>query len=103
MKQLSISSFLVFLIFLFVFFSPASSSRCLSTRNNEVLKEEVIKINGKLSVPLYNSLEEMETTDSLDKLMGVEECGEEDGECLKRRVLAEAHLDYIYTQHHNHP
>ncbi|KAJ8563484.1 hypothetical protein K7X08_031936 [Anisodus acutangulus] len=88
--------FLVFLIFLFVFLSPASS-RFLS--NSEVLKEEVK--NGKVSLPY--SLDQMETTNSLNKLMGQEECEDEDGECLKRRVLAEAHLDYIYTQHHNHP
>lgn len=36
----------------------------------------------------------------LQELMGMEDCGNEDEECLKRRVLAEAHLDYIYTQHH---
>lgn len=34
--------------------------------------------------------------------MGMEECENEDEECLKRRVLEEAHLDYIYTQHHKH-
>ncbi|KAK9921168.1 hypothetical protein M0R45_029690 [Rubus argutus] len=33
-------------------------------------------------------------------LMGSEECDEKDEECLKRRMVAEAHLDYIYTQHH---
>lgn len=35
--------------------------------------------------------------------MGSEECGEEeeeDEECYKRRMIEEAHLDYIYTQHH---
>ncbi|KAH6836701.1 hypothetical protein C2S53_007358 [Perilla frutescens var. hirtella] len=36
--------------------------------------------------------------DSFDKLMGVEECGNEDEECFKRRAVLEAHLDYIYTQ-----
>ncbi|KVH88545.1 Phytosulfokine [Cynara cardunculus var. scolymus] len=30
----------------------------------------------------------------------MEDCGSRDEECLKRRVLEEAHLDYIYTQHH---
>ncbi|PKI35993.1 hypothetical protein CRG98_043622 [Punica granatum] len=30
----------------------------------------------------------------------LEVCGEEDAECMKRRMTAEAHLDYIYTQHH---
>lgn len=33
-------------------------------------------------------------------LMGLEKCHEKDEECLKRRMVAEAHLDYIYTQHH---
>ena len=25
----------------------------------------------------------------------------DDEECSERRMIAEAHLDYIYTQHHN--
>ncbi|KAJ8559633.1 hypothetical protein K7X08_003691 [Anisodus acutangulus] len=87
--------FLVFLIYLFVFLSPASS-RFLSTSE---VKEEVK--HGKVSLPY--SLDQMETTAFLNKLMGVEECEEEDGECIKRRIIAEAHLDYIYTQHHDHP
>jgi hypothetical protein len=31
--------------------------------------------------------------------MGLEKCDGEDEECLKGRMMAEAHLDYIYTQH----
>lgn len=31
--------------------------------------------------------------------MGIEKCEEKDEVCLKRRMIAEAHLDYIYTQH----
>ncbi|KAJ4971603.1 hypothetical protein NE237_004702 [Protea cynaroides] len=38
--------------------------------------------------------------DSWNQLMGMEDCGDGDEECLKRRMVAEAHLDYIYTQHH---
>ncbi|KAK3006013.1 hypothetical protein RJ639_016609 [Escallonia herrerae] len=34
------------------------------------------------------------------QLMGLEECDDKDEDCLSRRVAAEAHLDYIYTQHH---
>ncbi|KAK4800050.1 hypothetical protein SAY86_025415 [Trapa natans] len=31
----------------------------------------------------------------------VEDCeGEEAEDCMTRRMMAEAHLDYIYTQHH---
>jgi hypothetical protein len=33
--------------------------------------------------------------------MGSEECyDEKDEECSRRRMIAEAHLDYIYTQDH---
>ncbi|XP_015078621.2 putative phytosulfokines 6 [Solanum pennellii] len=100
MKQLSISCFLVFLnMFLFVFLSPASSSRYFLSTISEV-KEDIKQ--GKVNLSLY-TVDHMETNDSLNKLMGLEECVEEDGECMKRRVVAEAHLDYIYTQNHNHP
>jgi len=35
------------------------------------------------------------------QLMGLEHyCEDGDEECLKRRLMSEAHLDYIYTQHH---
>ncbi|KAF7154511.1 hypothetical protein RHSIM_Rhsim01G0208400 [Rhododendron simsii] len=46
---------------------------------------------------------EREEIDSLDQLMGLEDCnsGDDDEECAKRRMVAEAHLDYIYTQHRN--
>ncbi|XP_030453696.1 putative phytosulfokines 6 [Syzygium oleosum] len=43
-----------------------------------------------------------EATDLLN-LMGMESdesCGDQDEECLKRRMIADAHLDYIYTQNH---
>ncbi|XP_008807509.1 putative phytosulfokines 6 [Phoenix dactylifera] len=34
------------------------------------------------------------------ELMELEKCVEEDDECLKTRMISEAHLDYIYTQRH---
>ncbi|XP_027344163.1 phytosulfokines 3-like isoform X2 [Abrus precatorius] len=34
------------------------------------------------------------------KLLGMEDCNSGDEECLQRRMTLEAHLDYIYTQHH---
>ncbi|KAJ6708148.1 PHYTOSULFOKINES 3 [Salix viminalis] len=34
-----------------------------------------------------------------NQLMGLELCQSGDDECFKRRIIAEAHLDYIYTQH----
>ncbi|KAF5198926.1 hypothetical protein FRX31_011487 [Thalictrum thalictroides] len=47
-------------------------------------------------------VKKIEAEDSLD-LMGMEDhCGngDDDEDCLQRRMIAEAHLDYIYTQHH---
>jgi Phytosulfokine precursor protein (PSK) len=40
---------------------------------------------------------------STEQLMGMEECKNGDEECEKRRLLSEAHLDYIYTQGHHKP
>ncbi|WVY97526.1 hypothetical protein V8G54_029677 [Vigna mungo] len=34
------------------------------------------------------------------QLMGSEECFVKDEGCNSRRMMVEAHLDYIYTQHH---
>ncbi|CAN1252482.1 Putative phytosulfokines 6 [Linum perenne] len=36
------------------------------------------------------------------ELMGMEKCEKEEDECLERRMISEAHLDYIYTQNHGH-
>ncbi|XP_039057470.1 putative phytosulfokines 6 [Hibiscus syriacus] len=38
--------------------------------------------------------------EDLSDLIGAEECEEKDEECVERRVIQEAHLDYIYTQNH---
>uniref|UniRef100_A0A6N2LFG4 Phytosulfokine n=1 Tax=Salix viminalis TaxID=40686 RepID=A0A6N2LFG4_SALVM len=36
----------------------------------------------------------------MNQLMGLELCDGVDEECSRRRIIAEAHMDYIYTQHH---
>ncbi|XP_057480142.1 putative phytosulfokines 6 isoform X2 [Actinidia eriantha] len=75
MKQKHSIALLLFLLFLVT--TAQSSARILATKQGE----------------------EMEEDDSLN-LMGVEDCQNGVEECLKRRMIAEAHLDYIYTQHH---
>ncbi|KAJ8754078.1 hypothetical protein K2173_001976 [Erythroxylum novogranatense] len=44
-----------------------------------------------------------DTHEETNKLnMGaLENCNERDEECLRRRMIAEAHLDYVYTERHN--
>lgn len=34
----------------------------------------------------------------VQKVKGLEACGNGDEECLMRRAVLEAHIDYIYTQ-----
>uniref|UniRef100_A0A0E0MCG9 Phytosulfokine n=1 Tax=Oryza punctata TaxID=4537 RepID=A0A0E0MCG9_ORYPU len=46
--------------------------------------------------------------DEVSELMGAAdeaacEEGKKDDECMQRRMLRDAHLDYIYTQHKNKP
>ncbi|KAK3136124.1 hypothetical protein QOZ80_5BG0428420 [Eleusine coracana subsp. coracana] len=44
---------------------------------------------------------------SISEMMGAEEeaeaCEEGNDECMQRRLLRDAHLDYIYTQHKGKP
>ncbi|XP_042504616.1 putative phytosulfokines 6 [Macadamia integrifolia] len=89
------SSFSPLLLFLFLFlFSYSTVAARLPTEKQD---EGMVKVDKLLqSGPLRT--EEMD--DSWSWLMGMEDCGNGDEECLKRRMVAEAHLDYIYTQHH---
>ncbi|WRX33718.1 Phytosulfokine - like 6, partial [Theobroma cacao] len=47
-----------------------------------------------------SKITDREDIELINQLMGVEACDTGDDECLKRRIVSEAHLDYIYTQHH---
>lgn len=38
-----------------------------------------------------------------NNMMGLEHCEDGNEECVRRRMIADAHLDYIYTQHHKEP
>ncbi|XP_017424648.1 putative phytosulfokines 6 isoform X2 [Vigna angularis] len=77
----------------FLFFLVSSYARPLSTEqgwNRSKLNE----VSGKEDFAV-----ELEGGESL-KLLGVEDCRDGDEECVQRRMTLEAHLDYIYTQHH---
>lgn len=80
-------------MFLIFSSSSKSSARLLITKQGEEGVKLKELINGV-------SLLEMEGNDSFEQLMGVEDCENGDEECLKRRIISEADLDYIYTQHH---
>ncbi|PSS03153.1 Phytosulfokine-beta like [Actinidia chinensis var. chinensis] len=93
MKQ-NLNSFalLFFLLFLITTSQPLAHS--LASKQGE----EELKLN---EITTEVSLVEKQETDSSNTLMGlVEDCQSGGEECLDRRMVAEAHLDYIYTQHH---
>ncbi|CAL5424066.1 unnamed protein product [Camellia sinensis] len=98
MKQ-NIHSIYVMFFIIFLVTTSQTVARFLATKQGE--KET--KLN---EITTGGSLVEGEENDSLNlgnslqQLMGVEECQNGDEDCLKRRMVAEAHLDYIYTQHH---
>ncbi|XWS66731.1 hypothetical protein CRYUN_Cryun05aG0226000 [Craigia yunnanensis] len=86
-----IVGFITFLLFAFLLCSYSTSARLLPQKQGE--KE--FKANGMIQTGLLT-----DAKDDFSNLMGSEECYEKDEECQKRRMIAEAHLDYIYTQHH---
>ncbi|CBI30250.3 hypothetical protein VitviT2T_012591 [Vitis vinifera] len=81
--------FIIFTLFLFLLYSYSGSARLLATKQDEqvVMGEWMTHAGTSKGEDVLN-------------LMGLEKCHENDEECLKRRMVAEAHLDYIYTQHH---
>ncbi|XP_022743246.1 putative phytosulfokines 6 [Durio zibethinus] len=87
-----IVGFITFLLFAFLLCSYSTPARLLPQKQGE----KQFKANGMIQAGLFTDAKE-----DFSNLMGSsEECYEKDEECLKRRMIAEAHLDYIYTQHH---
>ncbi|XAR64633.1 hypothetical protein NMG60_11008384 [Bertholletia excelsa] len=94
MKQISRLFLICFTVFLLSSYC-LTSARLLRPRQGKQLEKTVGMTDGDSSLKIKE--------DDLSNLMGLEECGSRDEECMKRRMVAEAHLDYIYTQHHNKP
>ncbi|CAN6695513.1 unnamed protein product [Malus baccata var. baccata] len=93
MKQIFKSGAVLVLCIFFILFSSTVSIRLLANKEGQekgLLNEMA---NG-------DSLVGLEGTELLDQLMGVEDCDDEDADCSRTRIMAEAHLDYIYTQKH---
>ncbi|XWS43459.1 hypothetical protein CRYUN_Cryun16bG0105900 [Craigia yunnanensis] len=92
MKAKFIGFIITFLLFALLLCSCSTSARLLRQKQDEkeFKANEMIIQAGLLT----------DTKEDFSNLMGSEECYEKDEECLKRRMIAEAHLDYIYTQHH---
>ncbi|ESR43534.1 putative phytosulfokines 6 [Citrus sinensis] len=94
MKKQSVNNvFLNSLLFalLLLSYSKSISARPFAQNQGEM----VVKADGITHISTFKGVKQ-----DLVNPMGSEECSENDEECLKRRMTAEAHLDYIYTQHH---
>ncbi|XP_028776660.1 putative phytosulfokines 6 [Neltuma alba] len=87
------AALLLFILFL-VSSSYGLSARLSTTQKGLSMKS--LKVSGE------NSVSALEGSEPIAKLMGMEDCNGGDEECLERRMTMEAHLDYIYTQHHKH-
>ncbi|MBA0850452.1 hypothetical protein Goshw_029974 [Gossypium schwendimanii] len=87
------SGFITFLFLAFLLLCSSSvSARLLLQINNHGEKE--LKANEMMMMI------QADRKDDFSELMGAEVCYEKDEECVKRRMMADAHLDYIYTQNH---
>ncbi|KAL4303952.1 hypothetical protein GQ457_10G008400 [Hibiscus cannabinus] len=78
--------FTVLVMFMIIISSSRASARFLVNKQGE---EEV-------------ELSEITDIELMNQLMGMEACDAGDDACLKRRMMSEAHLDYIYTQGQQH-
>ncbi|CAJ1955799.1 unnamed protein product [Sphenostylis stenocarpa] len=74
--------------------SFSSSKLCARPLTTELDRSKLNEVSGE------DFVLELEGGESLKQLLGVEDSKGGDEECLQRRMTLEAHLDYIYTQHH---
>ncbi|XP_031128197.1 putative phytosulfokines 6 [Ipomoea triloba] len=91
MKQIVIFFLSSLLVLLFV-----SSSKCARLQPSIQVFSDEQKIQVIRPTQEKPSLKSQE---DLSALMGLEEsCEDNDKDCLSRKMVLEAHLDYIYTQ-----
>ncbi|RDX58037.1 putative phytosulfokines 6, partial [Mucuna pruriens] len=81
------------LFFLFFLVSSSQLSARPLTMEQGRNKSKLNQVSGE------DFVLELEGGESF-KLLGMEDCNNGDEECVQRRMTLEAHLDYIYTQHH---
>ncbi|KAL9673588.1 hypothetical protein QQ045_029849 [Rhodiola kirilowii] len=82
------------LLLIFAYFSATSIQESMTSQDQG--KMELNQVPKEVTI----SDSETGTNELLNEIMGMEVCHSKDEECLARRMGAEAHLDYIYTQHH---
>ncbi|KAK7324884.1 hypothetical protein VNO77_28790 [Canavalia gladiata] len=93
--KLSFHLGVILLFFFFLVSSSKLSARPLTTEQGRN-RSKVNHVSGE------DFVFGLEGGESFKQLLGMEDCNGENEECLQRRMSLEAHLDYIYTQHHKH-
>ncbi|RZR92991.1 hypothetical protein BHM03_00021400 [Ensete ventricosum] len=96
------------LVFLLLVIILSTTTATVASRFLRPPRQELVKLNGLHGLEHAEGPEEEDawnfySSSSVVQLMGTEECQDGNEECLKRRTMTEAHLDYIYTQHHPKP
>ncbi|KAF8115333.1 hypothetical protein N665_0029s0168 [Sinapis alba] len=93
---------LAIMLFLLVVLLLQLSELRTAQRPSQVDKEDK-GINNNNWASTTQAVKTSDMAQELSHLMGEEKCEESDEECMKRRMITESHLDYIYTQSHNKP
>ncbi|OIV90361.1 hypothetical protein TanjilG_19770 [Lupinus angustifolius] len=88
---------LLFFVLLILSSFLASARDLLVPSQGTKQGEKVQKVSDNILGHAYAA----DLRDDMDELTDSKKCNENDEECLTRRMIAEAHLDYIYTEHHN--
>ncbi|KAF9591134.1 hypothetical protein IFM89_002089 [Coptis chinensis] len=95
--------FNTFLLLLVLVLLSSAYSTTTATTARFLIPIQGEKEHNVHEFPQKSPVLEIEQEDKSDDLMGMEHCENKDEECINRRMTAEAHLDYIYTQHHKGP
>ncbi|KAK8468078.1 hypothetical protein PHAVU_007G223101 [Phaseolus vulgaris] len=83
------------LFFLLLLSSFQASARLLQPPKAPRQGEREVEVNDNAI-----SQSSLQLNDDMEELMGSEECYVKDEACSSRRMMVDAHLDYIYTQYH---
>ncbi|KAK4281613.1 hypothetical protein QN277_013084 [Acacia crassicarpa] len=90
MKKPSFHVFFGLLFSLLLLFHFSASARLILPSQDEQGVKAIDVTNARSNTELNYDVQPVES----------DECDNEDVECSERRMITEAHLDYIYTQHH---
>ncbi|KAH7680581.1 Phytosulfokine protein [Dioscorea alata] len=99
MKKQPVVRLLVLLIFLLVLAIFLTNHNAEASRTPKGPVKDEVKIDDKFLASVLDHYLEITSGDVSDTMGTPDRCDDGDRDCMKRRMMSEAHLDYIYTQH----